>query len=355
MTLILTHYHDISGLLTLSDLALSSSAGERRAITIPFRDRPFVPPDGNSAVQDFCQKTVIFNRTLVQFSGRLIVATAFLKSLREKSDDGRNDIAIEEAFSDLDLLPSEKEAVSLIRLHQPLGAPLIIDHHGCFEFDQRGMRLIGQGSGSGYFLDNLTMTATGEHPEHVNIRHEIIAKAVSHSLIERSGTETLEQLYGAWFEFAFALEDGFAKLPYGIKLWARKNGQLASGGPAFLAWYSSHDLVVTRFQPQDLGGGKTDMKLTHFRYPDLLGRPSGDMPPPTRITPEFVAHIIQDEDDDVAIAMIDMDPSQKTMLFSVGPEGPEYKVSTDHFMHLQGLKPGTDGATLTRAWDLPGE
>ncbi|MXO60263.1 hypothetical protein GRI89_12015 [Altererythrobacter salegens] len=305
--------------------------------------------EGNQRyLSGFSQKSAIFGRTLILLAGMEIVATRIIARLRETSDEGRQKVNINKLVDEMDLYETELSGLSLIYHFKDSDAEITREEIGCLRAPSSSEEdLIGNGSGLRHFARDIRFKPDGTHESHINIRHELISKVLMHTLLERYQPESISRhSYGGWFELAYADFDTFAKVPYGVQLWARGKGIVSTGGPGYFGWYSNNNLIITRFQITEEIEGQRKLNLKQSIIPDLLRRDGIISPPSGSVLPYFVGHLIYDSDVDRWITYIDTDPTSDGMIFQVNRQGFDRIVPPGFMEHLLSLQPSSQEAGL---------
>jgi len=146
------------------------------------------------------------------------------------------------------LLQSELDSVSLL-FHRCIDN-LKIDRksHGVKVIHHDGDVIHFSGSGLFDFADS-TSVAIGETPQDsgVHFLHKWIARTINTIMSEAFSKDSLEFMYGCWFEFTLNDKGGtFTKIPYLIKLWNFAQSNLDESLPSIFSWYNDHHLFIGR-------------------------------------------------------------------------------------------------------------
>lgn len=296
MTLIFSYISPITGLFAVSDILISRPKKDVPiSVSIPFRENPFEHSSRDYALAGTSQKSVIFGRTMISFADSVMVARAVIKYIREVSDDGQIEINLEKTMEDSGLSQKELDQVCLIYHFNPSGPSIVRTTWNCDKLDINGSNAVwAAGSGTQNFFENIITRLDDRIPDHEKVLQSFYSRLASHPVSEMVGTDSLDHLYGGWFELTYRDEMSFTKVPYAVRFWARKSGTLASGGPIHFGWYHGHDLNITRGQISEKDGSKSLM-TSNFVVTDFLRRPSS-VPAAWSIKPYFVIHVVFDED-----------------------------------------------------------
>lgn len=255
----------------MSDVIISSQSTNPRSVSLPARETRTQLLVGNHKLAGLVQKMLIRNNTMIQWAGSYVTARQVTKQILASSHDGRDCIDLISVINKCDLSAHKRDNLSIIYLHnQPDDLSVTYGNWGCQKVDYINNEwIITAGSGVFSFFSDLLYEHNGNHPSHIQIRHEILSKVLFNYVLEMFGEETLSHLYGGWFEIAYRTGSSFAKLPYAIKLWSCDGETLGSGGPGFFGWYYNRNLVVSRYQPTELAGRK-ELKIRHHWIQDYL-------------------------------------------------------------------------------------
>jgi|CXWL01.1.fsa_nt_gi hypothetical protein len=352
MTLIFSHVNPDTGLFALSDiLASRPTQADPAPISIPFRQEPLKHANAGYSLAGTIQKSVIFGRTLVLFAGTVVVARAVIEHIRSASDEGQNEIDLLELLDASGLSAKELDAVSLIYHYTPPGPQLHRTQWNCEKIEMPGAdELFGAGTGVWNFFENHQSTSSADRPDHERVLASLLARLSAHPLYEANNRESLDHLYGGWFELAHRDDATFTKVPYAVRFWARQGGVLFSGGPIHFAWYRDNTLTVSRFQFVEENGVRS-LKQDLDIVPDFLGRDRGG-PPKAAIRPYFFIHIVHDLDEQDAVhTLIDHQIESEGMILEVSPKG--VRVAETHELRKRLLDLGSRDAaqTLSRKYD----
>jgi hypothetical protein len=303
-------------------------------VSLPFREDELSHESQGYSIADFSQKSVIFGRTFVQWAGSKIVASALVDQIRNISGDGVRRVERDATVANSGLLESELREVSLIYHYNTSPDTIFVWYWNCDVI--RAGEVICSGSGVPYFFDELTVDP-GELPSNELMIQELIGKSLGHSLIEWNGTESLDHLYGGWFEFCSKNEQSFQKLPYAIKLWSRSNGILGSGGPIFFGFYIDNTLTILRLDPTEIDG-KVSHSLRLTVVQDFLRRDAQSFrPPKSTVTPTFIEHIVLTTDGPHFVYR--QSQSSKEMILEVNERGIRVSYAPELRERLLSLEP----------------
>jgi len=352
MTLIFSHVNPNTGLFALSDiLASRPSHTDPAPISIPFRQEPLTHANAGYSLAATIQKSVIFGRTMILFAGTVVIARAIIEQIRSASDDGQNKIDLMELLDASGLSAKELDAVSLIYHYTPPGPRLLRAQWNCEKIEMPGTdELFSAGTGVWNFFENHQYTSNGELPDYERVLASLLTRLSVHPLYEANSSESLDHLYGGWFELAHRDGATFTKVPYAVRFWARRGGVLFSGGPIHFGWYRDNTLTISRFQFEEKNGIRSlnqDLDIV----PDLLGRDEGGIPKEA-IRPNFIIHIVHDLDEQDAVhILIDHQIESEGMILEVSPTG--IRGAETHELRKRLLDLGSHDApqTLSRKYD----
>lgn len=290
MTLIYSDIVPKIGLFALSDSITSRprSSGAPPLVT-PLKRDPVQNEEGSDIVSALGQKTVIFGRTMVMYSGWCVVGTSLINTIHEISHCGAIEINLATLLRECGLPESELREVSLIYHYRNDESRISRFHLDAHAVPDRGHQIVGQGSGVYNYFEADIPTPAGS-PEHV----DHFMRLMYHVNDEICGREHYHYTYGGWFEFAHATADGFRKIPYAIKLWfVDDNGRADSSGPAWFSNYHDYDNIVIRVSSK-IVDGKLKREFVPTIIPDLLRRRITPLPdkPIFPYVPELTGHII---------------------------------------------------------------
>ncbi|WP_156347849.1 hypothetical protein [Sphingomonas sp. Leaf231] len=352
MTLIFSHISDQTGLLVASDLITSRpSRYDKEELQLPVRDGPLIHSNAGSSLAGLTQKTCIINRSLISFAGSVIVAKAIIERFREESADGTERIDLQKLARSMGFNQSELDSVSFL-YHFANGNYINRQVWNCLDLNQgKFENIVGQGSGVWNFFANMQARFDTE-PTHVQVVQGLVSRIANNYLGEILGTETLDYMYGGWFELASRQGNSFAKVPYGVKFWSQQGGVLGSGGPALMSWYNGFHLNVTRF-PITGEGPDNDTPPSTIFVQDLLNRGLAG-PPRGVIRPTFVVHLIIDLDRKNQRIIYTSQPEQDGFHMAVSPEGMRLQFTRDFFRKLSDRMRLPQDAVI-RPIDLGGE
>lgn len=321
MTLIFSHINDVTGLLCIGDI-IGSRAGSRESnIVLPLRDATFRSETEERSVTTLLQKTTIRNRTLFQWSGNSLNASIILKKLLTQSTDGRDHADFKKIVESGDVPPSQLADLSLIYHYLHNDGKVSRICWNCTENSPDQLDYRYAGSGLGNFFYNFQLDYEDDHPDYVAVRHDLMARIVTNTILERYSNTTLDSFYGGWLELTYRTASSFAKLPYGIKFWSFKDDVLGSGGPTYLGWYHGATLLITRHQFHETTAG-VQAKLANTIVPDfLVGKPQGDFLDFQAQNAEMIFHIVIDEEGKRFFCHLDTTPSPASFLVSTSPAG----------------------------------
>lgn len=338
MTLIFSHISPITGLFALSDILTSIPAqDEAGQVTIPFRDTPMQHSNAGHELAGTMQKSVIFGRTMVMFAGRVIVARAVIERIRELSDDGEREVDLEATVRGSGLSDAELSEVSLIYHYNPDAPHIVRTSWNCDEVDVAGSNpILSAGSGKWNFFDNLSSDIDIGENRDVNILLNLIGRLAAHPVSELTGTDTLNFLYGGWFELTYRSAQTFKKVPYAVRFWAKMGNVLASGGPINFGWYLGGILNVTRLQVREHNCvQRVDQRDDVI--PDFLGR-KAKFDRKWTVRPKFIIHVVFDEEQPgVAYLLTQHDHEEDYMLLEATERGIQMRVSADLRLRLLDL------------------
>lgn len=321
MTLIFAHINPVTGLLVASDMLISRpDVGLRAPVKLPLRDQEIQHGNSGYALAGFSQKTVIFGRTLVTFAGSVIVAKRLINLIYQASISGENEIDIEDIFQSSGLNEGEINSVSIIYLYNGDTPAISQQVWQCEKAEiSDGEFVLGNGTGWWDFFQNIQTQVGRGRPSHEVARSQILGKFAHAIMGERWETTSLDFMYGGWFEFAYRSGKTFTKVPYAMKLWARKGPVLATGGPTIASWYQDYGLHITRMQKIEVNGTIKMTRSTQY-IPDILGR-SRDGTPRDVYNPIFIVHSVADEDSKSIHLLIDHEPYPDGMDIEISPRG----------------------------------
>jgi hypothetical protein len=349
MTLIFSHISPITGLFAASDILTSVPTREDPiAVQIPYREKPIAHSNGQDAVAGLAQKTIIFGRTMVSWAGSRIIARLIISTINKLSIGGKYEVDLRRLILSLELSSREMEDIEII-YHFNGDEPWIErkDWNGKRPIVANAPGIIAGGSGIWNFFENMVVSGIAVLPPYEEVLGQLLLKISSHAFAEHAGVETLHYMYGGWFEIAHRSEDGFVKISYGVKLWTRKGGVLASGGPGYINWYRNGNLNITTIQIREINGEER-ITQKNLIVPDMLGRgPSG--PPEADVRPTFMMHIVHDFDHGYQTSLISHDEDDCSAL-GVGPKGVSASLSPDLRNRLLKQEPRLGGHEINQVY-----
>lgn len=351
MTLIFSHIDPTAGLFAASDILVSRPAkSDSPAILIPFREQPLQHVSGGYALVGTMQKSVIFGRTMVSFADSVAVAKAVIDRIRAVSRDGQDQIDLFKVLSDSGLSEAELKQVALIYYYNSPDPVLDRTAWNCEQLEVPGAdAIVGAGSGLWNFFENLDYKADDGMPSHEAVLATFLAKMSVHPTYKSNSTESLDHLYGGWFEVAYRDKETFTKVPYAVRFWAKQGDILFSGGPIYIGWYRDNTLNVTRIQLVERAGVRSDTQ-SNFVVPDFLNRDHGG-PPVGTIRPYFIMHIVHDVDNEgLTYTIVDSNRDSEEMIIELSEKGYRVTWSLGLVKRLLALGLPTENSNLSQRY-----
>lgn len=311
MTLIMSA--DGARFFALSDIITVRSGRQ----DVQVRGLPLVPPhtttiaSDNHTVVGLAQKSVRYDaQRLLQWAGSEVIARHIWTrlALALVTDP---DLSFLEFVSALSLADSELQQVSLIfnrvgpdgRVHrEALNAKRanVADADAVFA-----------GTGEFHFLGDIRPEFN--HPEHRPDHHFLrdwFHRIGYVALTEAVGGENFMFAYGGWFEITVCSEGRFRRVPYLVKMWSVRDGEIKSG-PCLSGWHTDDHLCLQRaYQRNDSADSTIDITIV----PDALRRTSGpnsrNDAAATFVEAELQLHLLLNrEDGKWAVAVVGRDES----------------------------------------------
>ena len=250
MTLIASYRDVTTGFLSISDILTSRETDtDISAIDLPFRDAPISHRNGKSVTAGYRQKSIPFGRTLIMWSGNALISALIINAIRRASEDGIKHLVLREVIDSLDINEKQRDELCIFYHYR------VDDNHidtqtfnHSFESTSKDYQLIGDGSGFWNFFGNIQNKPRDNASSSDARFADLLTKTLFHAVIEHSSFESLDYMYGGWFELTRSRGLSFEKIPYAIKFWSMHNGTLGSGGPVFFGWYENDNLAITRLK-----------------------------------------------------------------------------------------------------------
>lgn len=354
MTLIVSYHHPHTHLLAISDI-LTSAPLEKGAspatVQLPFNEAAIQHENAGDGVAGLAQKSVIFGQTMVMWAGRAIYARVIIEAIRAASVDGVNFIEIKEIIEGCGLTQSQVEEVSLIYHYSASRDLLRRNPWRCSVMVKDGeASTLADGSGANYFFENLSIDIKTGVPSHVAAVQAILGKLAFNPLSETNDKETLDFLYGGWFELMGQSHPSFFKTSYAVKLWSRDSESLGSGGPLVIGWYSGHNLILTRAKKIEDSNGTVRLDLRHTPVLDFLRRDDAIAIPSQKFRPQIVINIVMDIVENRAYTNIETDPALAKLIVECGPGGVDVTEAPDLRQYLWSLRDESVPTEVIRNW-----
>jgi hypothetical protein len=290
----------------------------------PFGTEPIAHSNAGYDLGGFSQKTIIVGRTMIMWAGRFLIARVLIGQIVEASNNGRDKIDVRDVLRTSGFGPDEAREVSIIYHYLQEDGGLFRTATYCEFYQEHGQDVaFGSGGGVWNFFKNLRLDgATDLLKDYQLILANYITKISHHAIAEKMGTDTLDYLYGGWFEITKLADDGFRKVPHAVKFWSRKDGILGSGGPAYYGWYGGHCMYVLRFQLIEKAPGEISSIQQITQVPDFLNRGGYIGPPAKPVRPEIITHVVSDHDTLKMEVFVETDPTNEDMIIEVSQAGP---------------------------------
>lgn len=292
MTMILTMLGEETGLFSLGDILLSGPAPGRADLPLPLQFRSVARTSAGHSPRGFSQKiTIVSPSAFVSWAGSYAIARTLIRAIR---DAGKPEEAVDltAVVAASGLLPNELDQVSLI-VHQLIGRRMQVDCLNATHGHIEGVEAAWQGSGAFDFLQDTIIDAGGRAATFQTIMRGLMLRLASTLAGEALHGSPYDYLYGGWFEIVISRTLGLRKIPYAIKFWGRRDGELGYDAPLFFNWYKGKSLFICSL---DQHAGSSDVRV--IEVPDLLSDKrwrTVRCKPICR--PEFTFHVVMDDRD----------------------------------------------------------
>lgn len=267
MTLVLSAHRD--RLLLLSDIVIAREGHHDELVSgLPLTPRPIVVASDNHTLVGLAQKMVQFDeRRMLLWAGSHIVArhvwTEFAKVI---SSDPSASILNFLASSGL----SEGELGCTAFIYHRLtdDGRLFREAHNAKRSDVDGADTFYSGSGDFHFIDDIrpSFDSVELNPDIAFLR-DWVHRVAYVMLSEALDGENLRYAYGGWFEIALFTDGALRKIPYLVKLWEERDGQVVCR-PCISGWYNDAHLCLLRSDVKRVEASTTN-DLTVVRDPLL--------------------------------------------------------------------------------------
>ncbi|NOT40460.1 MAG: hypothetical protein HOP13_08210 [Alphaproteobacteria bacterium] len=245
MTLVLSAQRD--RLLMLSDIVIAREGRHDAQVSgLPLTPRPIVVASGNHTLVGLAQKMVQFDeRRVLLWAGSKVVAghvcNEFAKAILTDPTARLLDFLAQSGLSEGDL-----SQTSFIYHRLDSDGRLFREAHNAKRSDIDGVDTFFSGTGDFHFIDDIRpmFDAAELNPDIAFMRNWVHRVAYA-MLSEALDGENLQFAYGGWFEIALFADGALRKMPYLVKLWEERDGQVVSG-PCISGWYKDAHLCLLR-------------------------------------------------------------------------------------------------------------
>lgn len=286
---------------TISDVLITTKNSSGRKILLPHMISEQILQFGNSHPYEIDQKTVIFGRTLFQYSGNVRSCKQVLDKYRYRSNNGEEFYPLSEAVKECNLTKEDDEST------------LIATHFISQKFEMQSSKyrfieglittgdeeyfFLTEGTGAKHFLEGLIDDSKYEEPRAIQLR---LLDRITEVTVEPFFQEnaSLAKKYGSWFELVLLTPSGFKKLPSAIQFWFRRNHSAQyEPGPLTFSQYLDHDLLIHTMFP--LADGSSHHNMLRARDPlrrgqAVLNQKNANMGEIVDFSPHLLTHFLVD-------------------------------------------------------------
>lgn len=297
MTLICTHLGGSSGFLAVSDILLTAKGDAPLPTALPLRQRPIFHSVRGISLAGAAQKSVIFGRTLVSWSGPKFVAEKVLRYIASASGSGEREVTRLEVAQNAGVPHDEAHQVRLIYHYTKPNGDISVWAWRCEQKQIGNTNAIFAGSGGPVYTEGTDVQAPNNDQAEDDVT-AILARSIGLLVSEVTSNDTLDQHFGGWIEITVRRGDYFDKIEYAVKLWYLKNNKSEySPGPLLFNFYRHKSLVIAKFSYETLGDQK-EREL--FIINDFFGRnaPTPDDGPNVVFDPMSIFHVVIDTEGD---------------------------------------------------------
>lgn len=277
---------------------------------LPLVPAPVTIASDSHTVVGLAQKTVRYDsQRLLQWAGSEVIARHVWTHLASAVVADPN-LPFLEFVNSLDLSENELQQVSLIHNRVAVDGRIDREALNAKRSNIADADTIFAGTGEFHFLSDMCpeFNRPEPRPDHHFLRawfHRIGYVA----LTEAVGGENFMFAYGGWFEITVCSEGRFRKIPYLVKLWSERNGEIKSG-PCLSGWYANDHLCLQRAYRK---GDSADSTIDVTIVPDALRRSIGPRSrreaAATFVEGELQVHLVLNKDGKWAVAVVGRDES----------------------------------------------
>ena len=285
--------------ILLSDILVTTPTPNANSIMLPHMFTPQQVRFGNAFPHSVSQKTVIFGKTALHFSGHSDPCLRIAKRVYEESSYGEKYVSLSEVIDRANLTVREWSSISVATYF----ASDIYNLHTCghavstgnIKYLKDNYEVVVSGRGLNFFLEQL-------HKDHFHTQMNldlVVIQAMIKMIVDPfyGDYKSLTEKFGSWFEFTTYDPPGYSKLPFALQFWTKFAGSdKYEPGPITFSQYLGYDLVIHTLKPHN--------GLTYYQpivVPDVLnrsnevhGKTHTDIFSKMRFDPFFMFHILYD-------------------------------------------------------------